>query len=261
MTKESLIHLLLNGRVLTDPKMTLHAAGVKQGDVLEVSISDQDTIASLLRPLRMEREHMYIPQDDVIDPLFLLSTQLLFLQIGRGATAIPLPTVYSALRYWHPLEDLDTLIQVVLSHCSAKICPTVLNGDKEYSMIPEVAFVAIVYMLQHGMTQPPSTLRQLLMVGVLPSIHLPSGQSLQEKLVSSLDMKDFEREKEEEEEDQDWSWIISLSQIQRGLQVLGRGQAIDNNQLWMMDASIVHTLVGEEVEGKRDEINTLYGDD
>lgn len=258
MTKESLIHLLLNGRVLTDPKMTLHAAGVKQGDVLEVSISDQDTIASLLRPLRMEKEHMYMPQDDVIDPLFLLSTQLLFLQIGRGAPAVPLPTVYSALRYWHPLEDLDTLIQVVLSYCSAKICPTVLIDDKECSMIPEVAFVAIVYMLQHGMAQPPSTLRQLLMVGVLPSVHLPSGQSLREKLASSLDMKDLEREKEE---DQDWSWIISLSQIQRGLQVLGRGQAIDNNQLWMMDASIVHTLVGEEVEGKRDEIHTLYGND
>ena len=112
-TTESFIHLVFRGCVLENPKATLYSVGVKQGDVLEVCISDSNTITSILYRTKLPRESFLLPQDDGVDPLSILSSRLVFLQIGLGESKIPISTVTSALEYWYPLDGIQDYIQIV----------------------------------------------------------------------------------------------------------------------------------------------------
>ena len=123
-TTESYIHLVLRGCVLENPKATLYSVGVKQGDVLEVCISDNDIIASILYRPKPPRESFLLPQDDGVDPLSILSCRLVFLQIGRGEQNIPISTITSALEYWYPLDDIQGYMQSACHMNSSKTIST-----------------------------------------------------------------------------------------------------------------------------------------
>ena len=110
-TTESFIHLVLRGTVLVNPKATLYSVGVKEGDVLDVCISDNNTIASILYRLNPPKESLFLPQDDGVNPLSILSSRIVFLQIGCGEQKVPISTITSALDYWYPLDNTQDYIQ------------------------------------------------------------------------------------------------------------------------------------------------------